>query len=200
MTQVIINLTARYAAAFGASALNEYLNKALVNKRADSNYEFNVYPAPDEDFEDISFAFDDTKITFGSIPFVSSGSNSNVLAPPPIVNFSSIKKHIETDVNGGPDEVTEYWKTGQFLFRMRGILIDLENHYYPENQITELNSLYQFNNVVEVIGTQFLDKSITHCYFKEIQINPVRGYTDTIQYVLTGKSKRPANFTLNDPI
>lgn len=198
MTQVTINLSKRYAAAFGSLATATQPNAVTID-RENNKYNLEFYEKSKVDFEEMSFVFGENKVAFGSVPFITNSENNNILAPPPIVSFSRTKKHIITEINGSSDEVVELWKTKQYQLRIRGLLIDLENHQYPQSKIEELNRLFEYNNVVDVGGTQFLDKSITNVYFTGIEINGVQGFADTVQFVLTAKATKPVVFTLLDP-
>ncbi len=198
MTQVTINLSERYAAAFGTLATSNQPNAVTVAKE-NNKYNLEFYEKSKVDFEEMSFSYGDQKIAFGSVPFISNSENENILAPPPIVSFSRDKKHIITDINGTADEVVEHWSTRQYDLRIRGLLIDLENHQYPENKVSELNRFFEHNGVVDVYGTQFFDKDIWSVYFKSIEINGVQGFEDTIQFVLTARAIRPVGFTLLKP-
>lgn len=198
MTQVTINLSKRYAAAFGTLAATNKPNAATVKKNS-NGYSFDFYAQNKTDFENIVFKFQSKTLEFGSIPFINNSSNAHVLAPPPLVSFSRQKKHIITDINGGEDEVVERWNTRQYEIRMRGLLIDLENHQYPENKVTELNQFFEYNGVVAVSGTQFFDKSISNMYLKGFEITGVQGFEDTLQYTITAKAIKAVSFTLLNP-
>lgn len=198
MTQVTINLSQRYAAAFGTLAKTNQPNAVTATKE-NSKYNLEFYEKSKEDFEEMSFSYDGQKVLFGSVPFLSSSKNDNILAPPPIVSFSRDKKHIITDINGTADEVIERWSTRNYDLRIRGILVDMENHQYPSDKITALNKFFEYNGVVDVAGTQFFDKSISSIYLKGIEINGVQGFADTIQFVISARAIKPVGFTLSNP-
>lgn len=198
MSEIVINLAARYAAAFGQVAISEALAKtATVGKGNDYNLE--LYPEnPNPDFENINFSFIDKEVKFGSIPFVGD-SDKSVLAPPPLIHFEQSKNLIETEINGTNHVVVERWGTKPWNLRMRGILVDMDNHFYPEDKIKELYKLFSYNGVVDCTGTQFIDKKIKSLCFKRITINGVEGFQDTIQYALEARSIKPVGFSLLKP-
>lgn len=195
---VTINLKDRYRAAFGSMATATQPSAATVSKEG-KKYTLELYQNQSEDYEEMSFEFDGKKVEFASIPFLNSSQNSNILAPPPLLFFSREKKHIVTEINGSDDEVVERWKTKQYNIRMRGILVDLENHHYPEDKITELNDFFEYNGVVDVSGTQFFDKSISSVYINSLSLNGVVGFPDTIQFTMTLRAIKPVGFTLLNP-
>lgn len=200
MTSVTISLSERYKAAFGAQASANKPNAVTVTQQ-EKSYDLNFYEKSKDDFEEIEFDFDNKRIAFGTVPFISGETsvNENIIAPPPIISFSQQKKHIITEINGTDSEVIERWRTRPFDIRLRGLLIDIDNRQYPESKVRELYSLFRYNGVVDVTGTQFFDKSISSIYFNNIEINGVQGFTDTLQFTLTARSIKPVGFTLLNP-
>ncbi len=200
MTLVTLSLAQRYKAAFGSLASSNQPNAVTVNEQT-NGYNLEFYGKGNDDFEDVEFQFEDNKVTFGSIPFVTgqSATNQNIIAPPPLINFSQSKKHIETEINGSENIVVERWGTKPWSIRIRGLLIDMSEHHYPEDKIRALYQLFKYNNVVDVIGTQFFDKDIDSIYFKNFEVNGVQGFEDTIQFTLEASSIAPVGFTLLSP-
>ncbi len=214
MALVTIDLSKRYAAAFGRLA-NIITPKAVSVQKNQKEYSLDFYEKSKEDFEEIEFEFYDIKnigyvgtflnipkttVKFGSIPFITGDTEVNsVIAPPPLLSFTQEKRHIVTEINGTDSDVVERWRTKPFEIRIRGLLIDIENHQYPEGKVTELYNLFKYNGVVDVSGTQFFDKSISSIYFKSFEINGVRGFADTLQFTLIARSIKPVGFTLLNP-
>jgi hypothetical protein len=202
MTLVTISLSERYAAAFGRLA-NTITPKAVSVHKDEKGYNLDFYEKFKEDFEDVEFEFGSTPpqtiVKFGSIPFINDEVNDTVLAPPPLLSFTQEKHHIVTEINGTDSDVVERWRTKPFEIRIRGLLIDINNHKYPEDKVRELYQLFKYNGVVGVSGTQFFDKSISSVYFKSFEVNGVKGFTDTLQFTLTARSIKPVGFTLLNP-
>ena len=148
---------------------------------------------------DITFTYPGTTLKFASLPFTGNSNTGGILAAPPLLSFSRQKSDIETPTNEDDNIVIEHWATRPYEIRMRGLLIDMDNHHYPESLITQLHQLFEYNGVVEVSGTQFFDKDIVSIYFQDVEIVGVQGYQDTIQYSLQAKSIRPVGFTLLNP-
>lgn len=207
MSRVYLDITGRFGAAFGAVARN------VIPRATDYNpYGFSTYENNNEDFEDITFRYDDKVVKFESKPFRETvrqkfhtpltsniGFVNDVVAPPPIIQFSRAKAHIVTSLNDGHTEVVERWNTKAWDIKMRGILVDMDNHRHPSTLKKSLRRLFEYNNVNEVSGDQFSDQNIQHLYFTNISMQGVVGYEDTIQYVLSAKSIRESNFTLLNP-
>ncbi len=196
MSEIILNLGSRYAAAFGFLASTNQPSAASLSK----DYNLELYGDRDPNFENVKFTYENTEINFAKMPFVASEEGvGKILAPPPLISFSQQKTHIETQINGSDDVVVERWGTKAWDIRIRGLLIDVANRSYPEAQITKLYQLFQYNNVVKVAGTQFFDKDIPSLYFKSISFNGVQGFQDTMQFTLTARSIRPVGFSLLNP-
>jgi hypothetical protein len=191
--EIIISLAGRYAAAFGFVASTNIPSKAMVNRE----YNLVTYPDTEGDFENVEFSFNGQTVRFGDMLLAT--EFNGLLAPPPIINCIQDKALIETDINGTDNVVVERWGTKPFEIRLRGVLVDIVNRTYPESLVKQLYSLFRYNNVVDVVGTQFFDKDIKTVYFTGIEFNPVQGYADTIQYTLIARSIAPVAFTLINP-
>ncbi len=197
---IAIDLSSRYLAAFGLLFAGQLPSKANLSQD-EKGFELTSFDAVDPDFENIKFIYSGSEINFAALPFVSTPDEpiANILAPPPIISFSRQKADIETPTNENDNIVVEHWGTRPWEIRMRGLLIDVENHHYPEQRINQLYQLFEYNGVVEVSGTQFFDKDIASIYFKGIEITGIQGYQDTVQYSLQARSIRPVEFTLLNP-
>lgn len=198
MTAITFNLSQRYKAAFGTFPSSGETNAATAFNN-EGNYSVELYRDAPDDFEDIVFTYDQKEVKFASIPFSSKTPLNGVLAPPPILTFSQSKNLIETPINGSDNVVVERWGTKPWEIRIRGLLIDVENRHYPEEMIKETRQLFQFNNIVDVAGTQFFDKDIQSVYFTDFEITPLQGFQDTVQFTLTARSSTPVDFTLTNP-
>lgn len=190
---IVINLGVRYALAFGLYQTTKVPSQARVS----NDYKLITYPQEEGTFEDVTFRYNKNEINFGSL--LLNTEFGNLLAPPPIINFSDEKELIETPINGTDNIVIERWGTKPWDIRMKGLLIDIEKRTYPEGLIKELYKLFRYNGVVDVIGTQFKDKDIQNLYFTGIEFNPIEGFEDTIQYTLNARSISAVGFTLLNP-
>lgn len=191
--EFIINLSGRYAAAFGFLATTQRPTQAKVS----TDYNLAVFPVDEGDFEDIKFIYDGTEVKFGDM--LNAKDFDGILAPPPIINFTRDKDLIETQINGTDNLVIERWGTKPFDIRMRGLLIDVKDRHYPKDLIKQLNTLFDYNNVIDVVGTQFFDKNIKTVYSVGLEFSPVQGFQDTVQYALNLRSISPVSFTLTNP-
>jgi hypothetical protein len=197
---VVLNLTARYAAAFGIMAINNRINQAVVT-RSENDYDIQVYDDYDPDFEAITLIYgiaeNEVKLRFSQM--LESDGNGSIYAPPMMINFSREKNLIETEVSGGDAVVVERWGTKPWNIEMRGILIDLHNRKYPTQKVEDLCRLFEVNDTLKIEGDQFVEKNISRIYLKDVSITPVEGYMDTVQFTLAASSINEVSFTLINP-
>lgn len=192
---IVINLAARYAAAFGIMAINTKLNEAVIVKE-DNKYNVETYSDFDNSFEETIFKYNSMKLFFGSML---QGDVSSIYAPPLMLTFSREKQLVETQVNGSDDVIIERWGTKAWTIDIKGVLIDVENRTYPLSQIEKLVDFFEHNDIIKVIGKQFYDKKIDSIYLQSISITPVDGFQDTMQFNLTAKSIKEVSFSLVKP-
>ncbi|QSS96586.1 DUF6046 domain-containing protein [Psychroflexus sp. ALD_RP9] len=189
---IVIDLAARYAAAFGMMAVNNSLNAAVVDAN-ENDYGLSFYPTLNEDVEQITFKHNSQQITFGQML---TSVSPNVLAPPLVMEFSRKKQLIETQVNGSDNIIVERWGTRPWQIEMRGLLVDMENKTYPQSQVEAITQFFEINNIIDVEGTQFEDKRIDSIYFTSIRLEPLDGYEDTLVVILSAKSIKPVEFNV----
>ncbi|MEQ3500599.1 DUF6046 domain-containing protein [Tenacibaculum sp. SSH1-16] len=201
---IVINLAERYQAAFGINAKGVSVNFAVVNAQeneelelSNSDYSVEYYGDYNKDSEKVIFQFDAQKLVFTEML---SGDDSNIYAPPLIMSFSREKQLIETEPSGSDDFVVERWSTSPWIIDIRGVLIDVKNRQYPKDKINQLTRLFQFNDVVKVVGEQFYAHEIDSIYFTSVNVTPVEGFQDTIQINLSAKSKKGVFYTLLKPL
>lgn len=213
---MIINLAARYAAAFGAIAVGKLLSTTVLVKEnnqydievsegknnentptEDNKYDVNVYDAYDTEAEVISFKYDGKELKFGEML---TGDNANIYAPPLMMTFSRGKNLIVNEELAGDDIVVERWGTKPWSIDIRGVLIDVENRQYPKDKINLLARFFEYNNVIKVVGEQFYDKDIDSIYLTAVSITPVEGFKDTMQFNLSARSIKAVNYTLLKPL
>ena len=190
----VINLSARLMSAFGYVASNESSTLRKQKFAEANNLSGAMYPKTDASFEEFSIVKNkDEKLLFGSM--MSSRTDGNkVFAPPPMCSFSKGKNLIITEMDGG-GEVVERYGDKSWQIKMQGVLIDMENHQYPKQQIIKLREFFDVNDMfaVESLGI-FYDLKIMNIYFTDVDISGVAGFEDTIQYSLTARSVKPVEF------
>ncbi|MDH1883964.1 DUF6046 domain-containing protein [Empedobacter sp. GD03797] len=202
MKKTQINLSARYAAAFGVVSM---IDKVKINEQQTNDYSLDFYPARYSDFEKVAFEIDftekDGKRYTESLEFstVLTGAWGNIFAPPLMMTFSQEKSLIETEVNDDDPVVIERWGTKPWNIEIKGLLIDLDERVYPNAEIERLNTLWSKNTIIAVEGLQFDEKNIDAIYFKSIEFSPLEGFQDTIQFSISASSIKSVAFTLGKP-
>lgn len=186
---IVLDLASRYGRALGIVLSSEGINQVVITKE-DNKYQVETF-GETTNFEEVTMEYENTRLVFNS--FIG-GEQSTVFAPPPILSFSRSKKLIETETNGST--IVERWNTNEWEITIQGILVDIENHNYPDSQIQQIVTLFEHNDIIKVVGAQFYDKGIDSIYIDSITISPKEGYSDTVAYTLSAKSAKEVTFNL----
>lgn len=190
---IIINLAKRYAVAFGVQAGGAVIDRVFVDKKDDGkDYKFEIYTPNNIDFEEVTFEFEDKELYFGKMLL----EEGKFFAPPLIFNFSRQKQLIETTVSGSDNVIVERWGTMPWAIEAKGLLIDVSNRQYPSEKIKGFVQLFEHNNIIKVYGSQFEDKGIDSIYIKDISINPVEGFADTVRVDFSAISIKELSYNL----
>jgi len=174
---IVLDLASRYGRALGIVLSSEGMNQVVITKE-DNKYQVETFGEA-TNFEEVTMEYENTRLVFNS--FIG-GEQSTVFAPPPILSFSRSKKLIETETNGST--IVERWNTNEWEITIQGILVDIENHNYPDSQIQQIVTLFEHNDIIKVVGAQFYDKGIDSIYI------------DSITYALNAKSVKEVTFNL----
>ena len=186
---IVLDLATRYGRALGIVLSSEGMNQVVITKE-DNKYQVETFGEA-TNFEEVTMEYEHTRLVFNS--FIG-GEQSTVFAPPPILSFLRSKKLIETETNSST--IVERWNTNEWEITIRGILIDIERHNYPDSQVRKIVSLFEHNDIIKVVGAQFYDKNIDSIYIDSINISPSEGFSDTITYSLSAKSVKEVTFNL----
>jgi len=191
----------------GIFATGIAVNEALYQKRKrlqrDSNYDANVFQTTDYCFADIELCYKDgneegTSLCFGmsNIRDVIEGK-SEFLIPPPLIRCQRSKNIAVTVIDDGNEaEIVENFGLNSWDIEMTGIIIDMQEHQYPQKSLKELATFFEINDIIDVTSTFLNDLGIYSLYFKEQSIEPVEGFPDTIKFTLQAKSIKPAEFSI----
>jgi Domain of unknown function (DUF6046) len=194
---ITIDLASRYAAAFGMMAAGKAIEKVFIEKKKNQDYNFQYYPLAKDDLEYTQFQIPGLEaLTFNSVLAV---NGDTIFAPPLLMSFDQEKSLIETEVNDDDPIIVERWGTKPWNITINGLLIDLDNHIYPSDEIRRLNKNWKYNGIVKVIGTQFEERDIDSVFFRSISFTSVEGFQDTVQFSINASSIRAVNFTLLKP-
>lgn len=194
-TSVVINLAARYIAAFGMVQASKYINDVVITNE-ENKYKIDYFDDFNPETETIRIAHSSMELVFGNTLLEAGNS---VFAPPLMMTFTKEKALIETETNGDDNVIIERWTTKPWEIEIKGILIDLENRQYPSDKIRELHQLFKINDILDAYGIQFEEKDIEAIYLKSLSITPTEGFADTVQFSLSASAIKSVSWTLDQP-
>ena len=176
------------------AALNAGLgraNIALIKKGIGNN----VYVA-DRSFADLTLKSTESGAIYKFATSILNQEADNILAPPPMFAFNRSKNIVTTQIDGSDAVVVESFGLTPWNITIEGILIDIENHHYPQQQLREFRSMFEENTQYDVLDCELLaDLGIDSLYIERVNsLKVVLEFQDTIQYRLTAKSIKPAEF------
>ncbi len=120
----------------------------------------------------------------------------NVFAPPPMLSLKRSKKIATTTLDGDSLECVERYNTEPYDITWRGLLIDMDNHEFPLDKLESINRIFEVNGVWNVDSEILNRVGVNAIYIKDIDIDFVEGYEDTIQYTLTARAIKPLEYQL----
>ena len=143
--------------------------------------------------------YDDSNILFGDIVFsapgmddISLSTNAGSLAPPPFIRLTRKKETSITVIDSGNEnEIIESFGINSWQISMDGIVIDTDNHQYPQSAIRRIVELFNLNDVIDVSCDLLNDTGIYSLWFEEQTIEPLQGFPDTVKYSFRARSIKP---------
>ena len=125
-----------------------------------------------------------------------SADYSSVFATPPMLSLKRAKKLVITSIDNSDIEVVERYGTEPWEITWRGLLIDMENHEFPIDKMEQLNQVFEANREW-MVDSEILQKvGVQALYIRDIAIDFVEGYEDTIAYSMTTRAIRPVEFQI----
>jgi hypothetical protein len=92
--------------------------------------------------------------------------------------------------------VIERYGTEPWEITWRGLLIDMENHNFPLQKIKEINEIFEHNGVWNVASEIFEAISVEAVYIRDVSVDFVEGFEDTVSYQFTMRSMKPLEYQL----
>ena len=127
--------------------------------------------------------------------FQNKEQSNSFLAPPPMVSFRRGKNVVRTAIDRSEFEVIENFGLKPYEIRIQGILVDTNQHQYPQNLLTEIAEMFEADGTYAVTGTIFNDLGITELFFNDdFQVSFVEGFVDTVKYSVNAISTSDAEF------
>lgn len=196
---MIINFAARMQSAFGISTTS-------VSSRLDAQGFGDV--VKDESGFDLAIYTMDKNSTFDEVLLYRDGEEylfafksinddySAVFATPPMLSLKRAKKLIITPIDNSDVEVVERYGTEPWEITWRGLLIDMENHDFPLEKMKQLNEIFEYDGVWNVASEILQANKIEAVYIRDISIDFVEGFTDTVSYQFTMRAIKPLEYQL----
>jgi hypothetical protein len=116
----------------------------------------------------------------------------------PMVDLGRTKHIKTTDINDSDGEVVEMISNKPWSIRFRGLLVNMENHHYPYDQVGEINRLFELKATLKVSSQLFNELGISELYFTDLELSALEGFVDTQPFVLTARSHVATEILLLD--
>jgi hypothetical protein len=187
---MICDLTSRFSAAFGfvpGSALGLVMDTKLASS-------LGVYVQTEGTFEDVRLYHDKSDYNFANRTLAE--DYTNVFATPPMMSFKRQKKLVITTIDNSDIEVVERYCTEPYDINWRGLLIDMVNHQFPADKMEELNNIFEYNGIWNVASEIMNKLKIEAVYIKDVSLEFVEGFEDTISYSFTMRAIKPLEYQL----
>jgi hypothetical protein len=197
ITQVI----ERYKAGFGYVAAN--IAVAGANRVWSNLVDIPVYTDTDTRFANILLINSQTNKGFGfgdQGVLKELGENQKItdytyMGTPPMISFGWGKHVVKTDIDRSDITVIENFGLKPKQISFRGILIDTEEHQYPNLLMQALNEMLSSGGTYKVVSDIFSDLDITEVFFEDdFKVDFVEGFVDTVKFTARGISTEPAEF------
>ena len=155
----------------------------------------NVFVA-DHHFADLTLRSSADGTTYQFRNGILTDAVGGIFAPPPMLTFERSKNIVTTKVDGSDAVVVESFGSGPWTIKFDGILVDLENHQYPADKMSQFRNMFEANTTYEVWDCDILaDLGIEQLYFEKIdELKVLDDYPDTVHYKLTAYSIKPVEF------
>lgn len=193
------DFTERIQAAFGfaaATSATRLAQKAFGTDVTKGNVNVAVYAFSEASFDEVTLRYAKEEYKFAFQPI--SSDYSSVFATPPMLSLRRAKKLVITPIDNSDIEVVERYGTEPYEITMRGLLIDMENHEFPIDKLERLNQIFEANREWMVDSEILRRVGVLAIYIKDIAIDFVEGYEDTIAYTMTTRAIRPIELQVNE--
>jgi hypothetical protein len=102
----------------------------------------------------------------------------------PIVEIRSIKKIVETEIDGQDGSFKELYSLGDYAITIRGVAVDenYDNEDYPEELVRKLRTINELRHHLEVVGPLFTLFNIKYLAIREFNLVPQPGAISMVPY------------------
>lgn len=196
---MIINFAARMQSAFGISTVNVSSRLAAAGfgevVKDESGMNIAVFTIDkNSTFDEVLLYRDDKEYLFAYRSI--SDDYTDVFATPPMLSLKRAKKLVVTPIDNSDIEVVERYGTEPWEMTWRGLLIDLDNHNFPLEKMKQINSIFEVNGVWNVASEILQNIGIEAVYIRDVSLDFVEGFEDTISYQFSMRSIKPLEYQL----
>lgn len=196
---MIINFAARMQSAFGISTVNVSSRLAAAGfgevVKDESGMNIAVFTIDkNSTFDEVLLYRDDKEYLFAYRSI--SDDYTDVFATPPMLSLKRAKKLVVTPIDNSDIEVVERYGTEPWEITWRGLLIDLDNHNFPLEKMKQINSIFEVNGVWNVASEILQNIGIEAVYIRDVSLDFVEGFEDTISYQFSMRSIKPLEYQL----
>jgi len=198
---MIFDFSGRIQAAFGfvtAAASRALYDKMFGDVVKESNINVDVFLSGKEaTFDEITLRYNNSESYYFAYRSFSD-DYSNIFATPPMLSMRRAKKLIITPIDNSDIEVIEHYGTEPWEITWRGLLIDMENHEFPIDKMEALNKIFEANREWTVDSEILRKVGVETIYIRDISIDFVEGFEDTIAYTMTTRAIRSQEVQLTN--
>ncbi len=197
---MVFDYSGRIQAAFGfvSAASSRVLYDQLFGDAVkDSSLNVDVYVSGKEaTFDEIGLQYGNEEYYFAYRPF--SSNYINIFATPPMLSLKRAKKLVITPIDNSDIEVIERYGTEPWEITWRGLLIDMQNHQFPIDKMEALNRIFEANHEWSVFSDILYKVGVDTIYIKDVSLDFVEGYEDTISYTMITRAIRSQQVQLTN--
>lgn len=208
-TYTVEILANRFGAAFGNAAFNALLGGFRVDPKlpaAPSPGTSNL-SLPTPYLEDDVVEQSKMGTPFFDKFIFRNGTKSYQFEIPPMVDLSMGKRVTTTKINNaivdgreiGGGEVIESMGNEAWDITFRGLLIDMDNHRRPLDQMRDLKDIVRINDVLDCRDSKVFNAlGIDRIYIKSngLKFPPLEGYQDTQPFIIEARSYVPVELEI----
>ena len=193
------DFTARYQSAFGfvsATVSSRLDSQGFGDVVKDSGLNMMAYANSEAAFDEVVLEADGKEYLFAYRSL--SEQYSNIFATPPMLSMKRSKRLAVTVIDNSDVEVVERYATEPWEITWRGLLIDMENHQFPLDRLELLNAIFETDKVLGVSSDILRRIGVLGIYIKDISVDFVEGFEDTIGYTLTARAIKTLEYQLSN--
>jgi hypothetical protein len=194
------DFASRFKTAFGFVAGN-VASRLMTNGFGDivkkgNDYGLTVYNGMDVSFDEVTLKQGVNGPAYLFAYRSMAEDYNNVFATPPMLRLSRDKRLVVSVIDNSDLEVVERYSTEPWEITFRGLLIDMVDHEFPLDKLETINEIFEVNSIWTVSSEIINAIGVEALYIKDIKIEFVEGFEDTIAYTMTTRAIKPLEYQL----